>query len=126
MARKYLMDTNAVIDYLGNKLPSNAAAMLDEEELGISVNTRMELLAWRNATAQQISILKEFIDSTIIHNLEESVILGGIELRKNYRIKLPDAIIAATALVYDLTLVTRNIDDFKNLEGIDLINPWKL
>lgn len=100
--------------------------MLDEEELGISVNTRMELLAWRNATAQQISILKEFIDSTIIHNLEESVILGGIELRKNYRIKLPDAIIAATALVYDLTLVTRNIDDFKNLEGIDLINPWKL
>ncbi|WP_394336697.1 PIN domain-containing protein [Arachidicoccus soli] len=33
---------------------------------------------------------------------------------------------AATALVYDLTLVTRNIDDFKNLEGIDLINPWKL
>lgn len=99
MARKYLMDTNAVIDYLGNKLPSNAAAMLDEEELGISVNTRMELLAWRNATAQQISILKEFIDSTIIHNLEESVILGGIELRKNYRIKLPDAIIAATALV---------------------------
>lgn len=126
MARKYLMDTNAVIDYLGNKLPSNAAAMLYEEELGISVNTRMELLAWRNATAQQISILKEFIDSTIIHNLEESVILGGIELRKNYRIKLPDAIIAATALVYDLTLVTRNIDDFKNLEGIDLINPWKL
>jgi len=38
--------------------------------------------------------------------------------------KLPDAIIAATALVYDLTLVTRNVADFKNIDRLKLVNPW--
>jgi len=49
MAGKYLIDTNTVIDYLDNKLPANAAKMLEAEELNVSVITRMELLAWRNA-----------------------------------------------------------------------------
>jgi predicted nucleic acid-binding protein len=40
--------------------------------------------------------------------------------------KLPDAIIAATALVYDLTLITRNTSDFKNMEGLKVINPFDL
>jgi len=126
MAGKYLIDTNAVIDYLHNKLPANAAKMLDEEELDISVITRMELLAWRNAEPEQIFILNQFINSVVIWGLDEPVILKGIEVRKEYPIKLPDAIIAATAKVYDLSLVTRNIDDFKNIKGLKLINPWKL
>jgi predicted nucleic acid-binding protein len=49
-----------------------------------------------------------------------------IELRKNHRIKLPDAIIAATALVYGLTVISRNITDFKSINGITCINPWEL
>jgi len=40
------------------------------------------------------------------------------------RIKLPDVIIAATALTNNYTLLTRNIDDFKNIPGINLENPW--
>jgi predicted nucleic acid-binding protein len=55
MAGKYLIDTNTVIDYLDNKLPVNAADMLDVEELDISVITRMELLAWRNANRNKYS-----------------------------------------------------------------------
>jgi predicted nucleic acid-binding protein len=126
MAGKYLIDTNAVIDYLDNKLPANAAAMLDEEELEISVITRMELLAWRNADSQQLSILNEFISSVVVWGLDEPVILKGIETRKSFRIKLPDAIIAATAIVHDLELITRNITDFKNIKGLRLMNPWEL
>jgi predicted nucleic acid-binding protein len=126
MAGKYLIDTNTVIDYLDNKLPVNAADMLDVEELDISVITRMELLAWRNAKPEQIFILNQFINSVVIWGLDEPVILKGIEIRKEYLIKLPDAIIAATAMVYVLSLVTRNIDDFKNIKGLKLINPRKL
>lgn len=37
--------------------------------------------------------------------------------------KTPDAIIAATALANDFTLITRNIKDFKNIEGFKLVNP---
>lgn len=124
MAGKYLIDTNAVIDYLNNKLPSNASNLLDGEELQICVITRMELLAWPNADVRQLSVLNEFIDNAVVWNLDEPVIIKGIEVRKMYRVKLPDAIIAATALVYGFTLVTRNIADFKNISDLDLINPW--
>ncbi|MBI1193471.1 MAG: PIN domain-containing protein [Bacteroidetes bacterium] len=48
------------------------------------------------------------------------------EIRKTYNIKLPDAIIAATSLAYDLTLLTRNTADFKNIIGVNVINPHDL
>ena len=47
------------------------------------------------------------------------------DIRKKQKIKLPDAIIAATALVYELSLVSRNVSDFKNIDGLQLINPWE-
>ncbi|TAN01289.1 MAG: type II toxin-antitoxin system VapC family toxin [Chitinophagaceae bacterium] len=126
MAGKYLIDTNAVIDYLSNKLPGNASNMLDEEALEISVIIRMELPAWGNAESQQLSILEDFINSVVVWSLDEPVIIKGIEIRKNFRIKLPDAIIAATPVVHELTLVTRNVNDFKNITGLRLINPWDM
>jgi predicted nucleic acid-binding protein len=50
--------------------------------------------------------------------------LKTVEIRKIYKIKLPDAIIAAIALVYNLILVTRNTNDFKNIGGLQLENPF--
>jgi predicted nucleic acid-binding protein len=126
MAGHYLIDTNAAIDYLNNQFGDMAASLLDREILSISVITRMELLAWREAGDAEIAILEDFIKSTTVHNLDEAVILKGIEVRKNYSIKLPDAIIAATALVFNYTLVTRNITDFKNIHGLALLNPWDI
>lgn len=126
MAEQYLIDTNTAIEYLNNKLPVKTAIRLEKEVLNISVITRMELLAWRNASPDQTAILEGFIATTKVHGLDEPIILKGIEVRKNYTIKLPDAIIAATALVYDYILVTRNISDFKNIPGLDLLNPWDI
>jgi len=57
MAGKYLIDTNAVIDYPDNKLPATGANMLDRGNLHISVITRMELLAWPNAEDNQVAVL---------------------------------------------------------------------
>lgn len=125
MAGKYLIDTNTAIDYLNNKLPDNKAALLEEDRLNISVITRMELLAWRNASPKQIVTLQDFISSTYVYDLDEPVILKGIEIRKNYLVKLPDAIIAATALVHNYTLFTRNISDFKNIKNLKILNPWE-
>ena len=56
-----------------------------------------------------------FIDQEIAEN--------AIDIRKQYRIKLPDAIIAATANTDDLCLVTRNIEDFKNI-AVKILNPF--
>lgn len=125
MAGKYLIDTNIAIDYLNNKLPEVAADELDKDTLCISVITRMELLAWRGANAEDLNIIEKFIGSAIVHDLEEQIIIKAIEIRKNYSVKLPDAIIAATSLVHGYTLVTRNVSDFKKIRGIKLLNPWR-
>ena len=65
----------------------------------------------------------EFIQNSIVIGLEEAIILRMIALRKLLKIKLPDAVIAATAIVHDLTLITRNTDDFKNIPGFTVLNP---
>ena len=55
--------------------------------------------------------------------LTEEIERQTIFIRKSYKIKLPDAIIAATAMVYNLILVTHNVDDFKNIQGLKIVNP---
>ena len=86
----------------------------------------MELLAWPKATAERLALLEDFIGAAIVCGLEEPIIIKAIEIRKASRLKLPDAIIASTAQTLNLTLLTRNIDDFKNVQGLKLTNPWEL
>ncbi|WP_341644808.1 hypothetical protein [Thauera sp. SDU_THAU2] len=57
--------------------------------------------------------------------LAEAVILETIRLRENHRIKLPDTIIATSALTHDLHLMTRNVGDF-TATGVRLLNPWDM
>ena len=55
---------------------------------------------------------------------QQKIIEQTILLRRNTKMKTPDAIIAATALVYDLTLITHNTSDFKNIQGLHIIDPY--
>jgi predicted nucleic acid-binding protein len=126
MGKRYLIDTNAIIEYLENKLPNTASVVLDNTDIQISVISRMELLAWRKATENQLKVLNGFINASYVFGLSEPIILKTINIRKNYGVKLPDAIIAATALVNGCILVTRNIDDFKKITGLTCINPHEL
>jgi len=119
------MDTNAVIDYLDNKLPNNSANLIDRIDTQISVITRMEFLSWRKATNKQIKVLHEFINGSIVIGLEENIILKTIELRKQHKIKLPDAIIAATALANRMNLISHNIADFIKVPRLKEIDPWQ-
>ncbi len=119
------MDTNAVIDYLDNKLPNNSANLIDKIDTQISVITRMELLSWHKATSKQIRILQEFISESNVIGLEENIILKTIELRKQYKIKLPDAIIAATVLTDKMYLISHNVSDFIKIPKLKVIDPWQ-
>jgi predicted nucleic acid-binding protein len=67
-----------------------------------------------------------FIDQLITQSNPAVSAITEIELLswKTYSIKLADAVIAATALVFDLTLVTRNTEDFTRIDKLKLINPW--
>ncbi len=124
MEQEFLMDSNVVIDYFGNKLPHKATSFINNLPAVISVITRIEILGWYNATPEQLHKLKNFVEQSVVYSLTEVVIQQTISLRQQYRIKLPDAIVAATALTQNKTLLTRNVNDFKNIPGLNLLNPW--
>lgn len=126
MGTGYLIDTNSVIDFLDNRLPEIANNLIEKVKSQISIITRMELLSWSNINEQQLSILTSFIEDSIVFSLDEPVILKTIEIRKSYKTKLPDAIIAATAIVHSLILITRNVKDFTGIEGLQIVNPFEM
>ncbi len=129
MGMKYLWDTNTAIYYLQQQFSLSAEKFIDdllkEESPIISAITEIELLCWKTATEKDLEVLNDFINDSLVIELEQQVKLKTAEIRKTYRIKLPDAIIAATALVYELTLVSRNTEDFKNISDLKIINPWE-
>jgi len=55
--------------------------------------------------------------------VDENIANKAIELRRKINIKLADAVIAATAIMHNLKLATRNTDDFKGIEEIEIIDP---
>ncbi len=66
------------------------------------------------------------MNDSIVLDLTKEVVDTCIQLRKNNKIKLPDAIIAATALVNNLVLISRNIADFKNIKDLQVLDPHTL
>jgi predicted nucleic acid-binding protein len=128
MEQRYLADSNTIIDYVGNKMPDTALLVLDgyfDDNLTISIVSKIEVLGF-NGEEDELKSLADFIALASIVFVDDVIADKTIELRKVYRIKLPDAIIAATALVYGLVLVTRNTDDFKNIDGLTCIDPYTL
>lgn len=130
MGIKYLWDTNVVIYYLQQQFPANAEAFIDgvvaTQQPVISSITEIELLCWKTSSEDDLKLLHSFINDTLVLELELAIKLKTAEIRRANRIKLPDAIIAATALIFDLTLLTRNTSDFSQLKGLEIINPWEM
>lgn len=92
----------------------------------ISVITEIELLCWKTTLEKDLRVLKGFIEECRVLELDTPVKYKTAEIRKQFKIKLPDAIIAATATLFDMELITRNVKDFKNIEGLTIINPFEL
>lgn len=91
----------------------------------VSIITKIEVLGF-NTTANQYRILTDFMNDASVYELTDEVANVCITLRKKYKTKLPDAIIAATALVSGFSLLTRNISDFKNIKDLKVVNPYSL
>jgi len=124
----YLLDTNILIYYLNDNVPENQSEKLNniiKNHFNISVITKMEFLGFRNYSSHAFRMAKEFINYANCYNLNEEIVEMVITIRRKQKIKLPDAIIAATALINKSTLVTRNTIDFKDIEEIHIYNPFK-
>jgi predicted nucleic acid-binding protein len=130
MGIKYIWDTNTAIYFLQQQFPAAAEKFIDDSLVDaqpcISAITEIELLCWKTATEKDIEVLHNFISDALVIEIERPIKLKTADLRKAHKIKLPDAIIAATAIVYNLTLITRNTNDFKNIQGLTVIDPYSL
>jgi predicted nucleic acid-binding protein len=104
-------DTNIVIDLLAGHSPALAEAAL-HREVAISRITWMEVLIGAPDTATQ-STWESFLTQFELVEMDEDVCREAIRLRRLLRLKLPDALILASAQAYGADLVTRNTKDFK-------------
>ena len=123
MGQKYLLDTNAILDFMGKKLPEESQFFLSDiidDQINISAINKIELLGFSNVEQHLI----DFVGFAEIYHLDDKIIDQTIELRKKYKIKLPDAIIAATAIVHNFTLISRNSSDFLKITELNYINPY--
>ena len=97
------------------------------QNCAISVITQIELFCSNSISNEEYTQLKKFVSvARIYNNIDEAIVNHTINIRKMHRIKTPDAIIAATALAYSLTLISRNTKDFENINGLQVINPHNL
>jgi len=123
---KYLLDTNIIIDAVGGCAP--AIEMLGKavgsEWVGYSAITRLELFGYPGLTPEEENALKIVTGELDEMAVTSSVVDRAIQIRRAARIKVPDAIIAATALEAGSILITRNQDDFKSVQNLEIINPW--
>ncbi|XHR93159.1 type II toxin-antitoxin system VapC family toxin [Mucilaginibacter sp. UC70_90] len=89
----------------------------------VSVIVKIEVLGYKTPPETE-ALLNEFIDASIMIPLSDEIIDQTIQFKKAYKIKTPDAIITATAKSLGLTLISRNVGDFKNVKGLMMIYPW--
>ena len=123
-----VFDSNILIYHLNDALPLpvlHHVATWIADGAAISVMTRIEVLGYPQTAdqLQQAMHLLAYFDEI---PLFEAVVQRTIALRQQYRIRLPDAVIAATALERGFPLVTRNTQDFYTLEGLSLLNPFEV
>jgi predicted nucleic acid-binding protein len=126
MEQRFLIDTNVIIDVLGSFMPEKIKKVILQMPLIISAVTYMETLGWHQVTPSQLRILQNFMESATIFPINQTIVEKTVLIRQQKKIGLGDAIIAATALVHNMTLVTRNVSDFKSIEGLIILNPWEI
>ena len=122
---KALFDTNILIDYL-NGIPA-AKTELDrytgKDDKAISVIAWMEVLVGTTPETEQVT--RSFLASFLSLPIDAPVASRSVKIRKSHKIKLPDAIVWATAQVHGRILVTRNTKDFaENEPGVR--TPYRL
>lgn len=106
---KYLFDTCFILEF--HKQNDDVLALINEKNIklsqcAISMINRLEALGYADITSADEETLSYFLSKLKKISVDLSIENKVIDLRKRYKIKLPDAIVLATALVHHLELLT--------------------
>lgn len=129
MVERYLVDSNVIIDFSANRISDNGTQFVEnlfDSNFIISVVTEIEVLGY-DEIPSKINLLEEFLNTAFIFQLDKEIVKQTILLRRKVKkLKLGDAIIAATALTKNLILITRNTKDFEKILDLKTMNPYEL
>ena len=89
----------------------------------MSVISFIEVLGYHQLIEPEREFLEEFFQFAEITALSDPIAQQSVTLRQQRRMGLGDAIIAATAITHNLTLVTHNAEDFRWIAGLELLDP---
>jgi len=95
-----------------------------DKTIYVSAISYLETLGYHQINLEEKFFLERFFSFAMQLPISDAVIKKGTELRQQKKLSVGDAIIAATALIYNETLVTRNIKDFEWIGGLQLHNPF--
>ncbi|MBX2898042.1 MAG: type II toxin-antitoxin system VapC family toxin [Cyclobacteriaceae bacterium] len=122
---QYLIDNNAISSFFSGLFSQKGmdfmAEVIDQAPT-ISVITEIEALAWTNPDKSKEEIIKSFVADATILDINHAVVVQCVNIRRSRKLKTPDAIIAATAIVHNLTLITSD-RDFENIPELKILNP---
>lgn len=111
-------DTSLLINFFNGI--DIAKRVIEDRGMWFSCITEIELLSYHALTDDEEALIKSFLTQCNMADLITPIRETAIDMRKNLNLKVPDAIIAATAVYLDLPLVTMD-SDFKNIEGLDTV-----
>ena len=125
----FIIDTNILIYYFSGALNQGIAEYVSKAikvHFGVSVISEIEFLGWQGfqSTPDDYAQARIFLKDALLYPLTPEIAQRAIAIRQNYKIKTPDAVIAATALEHDLTLLSRNEKDFAALPELIYVNPF--
>lgn len=122
-------DTNIAIYLLNGGLSEeaerNIQKLMTRGTPSVSIISEMELLGFKGISEQEYQNGVALLSTMTVLPLSNSIKDKTIEIKRSIKIKLPDAVIAATALVHGLTLLSRNEKDFLNIKGLKFVNPFR-
>ena len=120
MNGNYIFDTNILIDYL-NGIPE-AKQTLEHYQGAISIITYFEVIVGVSNEHQER--VKTFLNNFSVLNFEEKMADDITHIKQKNRLKLPDAMILATAKMYNAKLITRNTKDFNSISNV--VIPYQI
>jgi toxin FitB len=118
-----LIDSNIII-YASKPGYEFLHALMARPDVSVSVISYVETLGFHKLTELEKQFLTEFFANVNLTPLNEVILQRAISLRQDRAMKLGDSLIAATALVVNATLVTRNTQDFEWIAGLLLLDPF--
>lgn len=118
-----LLDSNIII-YAAQPEHSQLRELIAEYSPAVSALSYLEVLGYHLLTEQQRQYFEEFFQVAQVLPISQDVLIQAVALRQQRRMTLGDSIIAGTTLVYELTLITRNVDDFRWIAELNLLNPF--